>query len=102
MLVLENWTPQFLLTFWAIAQSLILEYVPYVSEWYSALAKKWKRFIQAAGLLVVSLIVFGLACGDIVEGLECSQAGIIEIFLVWIWALMANQTTHLLAKKDGA
>jgi O-antigen/teichoic acid export membrane protein len=100
-IAIENWTATALLTIWSVAQSLILEYVPYISEWYEKLEKKWKRFVQAAGLFVVSAAVFGLACGDIIGGIECNQAGVIEMLLVWIWALMANQTTHALIKKDN-
>lgn len=100
-IVIADWTAAILLTLWSVAQALILEYVPYVSEWYEKLEKKWKRFVQAIGLLVVSAAVYGLACGDIIGGIACNQAGVIQMILVWIWALTANQTTHMLTKKDN-
>ena len=100
-IIIESWTAQVLLTVWAILQSLILEYVPYASDWYGKLDKRWKRGVQALGLLLVSAGVYGLACADIIGGISCDQNGVILMSLTWIWALVANQTTHLIVKKDG-
>lgn len=100
-IVVEQWTPEILLMLWGIAQSLILEYVPGVSGWYVKLDRQWKRFSQAAGLLIVSALVFALSCADVLGGISCDQGGVIGLLVIFILGLMANQTTHLIAKKDS-
>jgi hypothetical protein len=101
-IVVEQWTPGILLMAWGIAQSLILEYAPGVSDWYSGLDKQWKRFSQAIGLFLVSVLVLVLACTDVLGGIACDQGGAIELFTVFILGLISNQTTHLIVKKDSS
>jgi hypothetical protein len=100
-IVVEQWTPEILLLIWGVFQSLALEYIPKLSDWYGGLGEDWKRFTQAIGLAVVSILVLVLACNDIVGGIACDQAGIVEVFIVWILGLMANQTTHRVFKKKS-
>lgn len=100
-IIVEQWTPGILLMLWGVAQSLILEYVPGVSGWYAKLDKQWKRFSQAVGLLLVSVLVFALSCTDVLGGITCDQNGAIGLFTIFILGLIANQTTHLIAKKDS-
>ena len=101
-IIVEQWTPGILLMLWGIAQSLILEYVPGVSDRYAKLSKKWKRFSQAIGLFLVSGGVLALACTDVLGGITCNQDGAIQLLGVFILSLMANQTTHLIVKKDSS
>jgi hypothetical protein len=100
-ITVEQWSAELLLVVWGIAQSLILEYVPYVAPWYAKLDKKWKRLTQALALFVISAIVILLGCYDVIGGVACDQNGIVAFLWVWILALIANQTTHLVVKKDG-
>ena len=101
-IIVEQWTSGILLMFWGVAQSLILEYVPYVSGWYFKLSKQWKRFTQAIGLFVVSALVFGLACTDVLGGISCDQDGVVLMLGVFLLSLISNQTTHLIVKKDSS
>lgn len=96
-------TPQALLIIWGVLQSLALEYVPYLKDWYGGLDEQWKRFSQAISLAVIAAVVMLLACYDILGGIACDQGGFIQLFFVWISALVANQTTHkVFKKKNGA
>jgi len=98
-IVEAEWTPEVLLFLYGVVQSLVLEYVPYVKDWYGGLEEQWKRFSQAVLLFVITLVVFGLACADIVGGLSCDRVGIVNILLAFFLALIANQTTHRVFKK---
>lgn len=97
-----EWTPEVLILIWGVAQSLFFEYVPRVKDLYGKLDAQWKRLVQAFGLLLVSFLVLVLACTDVIGGITCDQAGAIDLFIVWIFGLMANQTTHLVFKKKSA
>lgn len=100
-IVVARWTPEVLLAIWGFAQALIFEYVPYVKDWYIKLDEQWKRFVQAIGLLLVSIIVVVLACYDIVGGIACDRGGFIDVLIVWLLGLAVNQTTHLVFKKKA-
>ena len=101
-IIVEQWTPGVLLMLWGVAQSLILEYVPGVSDRYHKLDKQWKRFSQAIGLFLVSALVLALACTDVLGGISCDQDGVIYLIVVFLLSLTTNQTTHLIAKKDSS
>lgn len=100
-IVVEQWTPEILLMLWGVAQSIILEYGPGVSDWYSKLDKQWKRFSQAIGLFLVSVLVLVLACTDVLGGIACDQGGVIRLIGVFLLSLITNQTAHLIVKKDS-
>ena len=97
---IERWTPELLLLVWGALQSLILEYLPYIAPWYHKQDAQWKRLIQAIGLIIVSVLVVVLACYDVVGGIGCNRGGVIEVITVFILALMSNQSTHLVFKKN--
>lgn len=99
---IKEWTPEVLLFLWAFAQSLILEYVPYVKEWYHGLEPRWKRFSQAIGLGLMAAFIMLLACTNILGGISCDEVGVVNVIVVWILALAANQGTHSIFKKDGS
>jgi len=90
-------TPEFLASVAGIALSLIFSYIPGVKDWYNSLTGEWKRVVMAVLLLVVALALFGLGCAGIVHGISCDQSGIIRLVSVFIMALVANQSTYMLA-----
>ena len=100
-IVIERWTPELLLLIWGFLQSIILEYVPYVAPWYHKQYEQWKRFIQAIGLALVSVLVVVLACYEVIGGIGCNRGGVIEIITVFILGLMSNQSAHLIFKKKS-
>lgn len=101
-IVIDRWTPELLLLGWGVLQSLILEYIPGVSTWYNKHDKQWKRFIQAIGLALASVLVVVLACTDVLGGIACDRGGIVVVVTVFILGLMSNQSTHLVFKKNGS
>ena len=60
---------------------------------------KVKAQIMGGLLLVVALGVFGLSCANVYPLVECSQAGAKELFGLLITALIANQSTFVLAVR---
>lgn len=84
-----------------IVLSLIFEYIPGVSGWYDALDKRQKQGVMAIALLVVTLAVFGLACvGWFNTGVSCDVAGIQQLIALFVAALVANQSTYLITRKE--
>ena len=100
-IIVEQWTPEILLMLWGMAQSLVLEYVPGVSSKYAGLDKQWKRFSQAIGIFLISALVLALACTDVLGGISFDQGGVVRLLGVFFLSLFANQTTHLIVKKDS-
>jgi hypothetical protein len=92
-------TPDALVVLWGILQSLLFEYVPKVAPWYAKLEEVEKRAIQALGVLAVGLLILLGGCLGLYSTISCSSAGIVQVFVVWFTALVANQTTHRLFKK---
>lgn len=84
-----------------VALSLIFEYVPGVAPWYDALEKRQKQGVMALALLLVSLAIFGLACVKWFDvGVSCDVAGIQELVKMFFAALVANQSTYLITRKE--
>lgn len=96
---IQELTPELLIFVWGIIQSLLFEYVPKVAPWYEVLDDVQKRAVQAIGLFVVTLGIFGLSCLDILSGIACDQAGLVGVFMTYFLALVANQTTHSVFRK---
>ncbi len=100
MFVIEEFTPALLIIVVGIVQSLFFEYVPKVEAWYAKQSDKYKRLLQAGLLLAITLAVFGLGCGNVIGGIECSQGSAIELLLVFFAALTGNQVTHRVFRKE--
>lgn len=97
---IEKFTPGLLIFIVGVLQSLFFEYVPGIEAWYGKLGDKYKRLLQAGLLLAITLIIFGLGCGNVIGGVECSQGSIIELLLVFFAALTGNQVTHRVFRKE--
>ena len=80
--------------------SLAMAYIPGLSEWYAGKDPKTKARVMAGLLVVVSVVIFTLACAriaaDLNLGVVCTQASGVELVKILIAALMANQATYLL------
>ena len=78
--------------------SLVLSYVPGLAPKYKALAGDQNRLIMAGLLLIVAVGAFGAACGNLVEStVTCDQEGALGLVTVFIYALVANQTTFTIS-----
>lgn len=90
-------TPEFLAMVAGVILSLSFSYIPGLKSLYDPLSGVWKRVVMAGLLLLVTLALFGLGCAGIVSGVSCDKSGVIQLVSVFISALMANQSTYLLA-----
>jgi len=84
-----------------IVLSLAFEFVPGFDKWYDALGPQVKRLFMVATLVVVVGGAFGLSCAGLVALFPCTVAGGWIAVQAFIAALVANQTVHLVFKKDG-
>lgn len=85
--------------------ALALSYFPGFGKWFNAQESATKVLITGVGLVLVSAGAFGLACaginlGDVV--LACTKEDALSLVASLIAALIANQSTYLLAVKPFA
>ena len=80
--------------------SLILEFVPGVEAWYHKFAPQQKRLVMLVALFVVVGSAFGLSCAGLLAIFVCTGAGAWEAVMAFIAALVANQSVHLIIKKN--
>lgn len=82
-----------------IVLSLVLAYVPWLSNWYNAQTKQVKVAVMGGLLIAVALGVFGLGCWNVLVLVPCTLQGALQLLSVLISALMANQATFLFAVR---
>ena len=92
-------TPVLLAQIVAAILSLTFSYVPGASDWWATLNAKQKSGIMALLLIVESLAIFGLSCGNVISGISCDKPGLIELASILIAALIANQATFMISPK---
>ena len=83
-----------------ILVSLVLEFIPGVEGWYAKFTPQEKRLVMLGSLFLVVAGAFGLSCANLVEAFACSGAGAWTAVLAFVAALVANQSVHLLLKKE--
>lgn len=79
--------------------SLAFSYIPGLSDKFALLDSTQKRLIMAALLLVVSIGAFGLSCASVINAIECTQAGALNLVTTFIAALVANQAAFLISPQ---
>lgn len=86
-----------------VVMSLFFAYIPGVKKWYDALPSEIKATVMGTLLIVASLSIFGLACSGLAADLQiaitCDKIGGITLVKVLISALVANQSTYMLAVR---
>jgi len=93
-------TPEIIVTVAGIFLSAVFEYVPKVEGWYNTLEKKVKAAIMALSVLLVVAVAGLISCYGPYDYLACSQAGFWDGAELFVLALVVNQTTHSLIRKD--
>ena len=78
-----------------IVLSLLFSYIPGVRDRFALLSSTEKSLFMAAMLLAVSIGALGLSCASVVNVIECSQSGVVQLVSVFISALVANQATYV-------
>ena len=87
--------------------SLLQELIDGWSEWLNKQSEGRKRLISIGASAVAALIVFGLACGNVLSGLfpeltvTCNTEGALMLVALLIGSLTGTQTTHRVVKKSG-
>jgi len=83
--------------------SLLASYIPGWDKFYGTLEPIYKRIIMAFLLVVVSVGIFGLSCAGLGDQLGatvvCDYEGGVQLFRIFLAALVANQTTYAISKK---
>ena len=88
---------EFLIMIAASFLSLLFSYVPGLNTWYAKVEEPYKRLIMAALLLFISVAMYAMACWSIISGIECSQAGFLQVAEYFVLALIANQSTFTIS-----
>jgi len=92
-------TPEQLASIAGIILSLVLSYVPGLSDKYNGLDATAKRIVMAVLLLVVSVGALAGSCAGILDIVQCTSFGLVELVKVFIAALVANQAIYLISPK---
>ncbi len=93
-------TPELLSAVAGALLSLLASYFPKFAPWFQGLEPPKKRQVMALLLLGVTAIIVGLSCGGIIQGVQCSQNGIVSMVWAYILALVANQSTYSISKPS--
>lgn len=84
-----------------IVLSLLFEFVPGFEGWYNKFDSQKKRLFMVGALFVVVAGAYGLSCANLLAFFPCTLAGAWIALQAFIAALVANQSVHLVLKKDG-
>ena len=80
--------------------SLVFSFVAGLNTKYAALPSETKSAIMAGVLLVVSIALFSLQCGQIlVTNITCDKNGVIQLVWMFVVSVMGNQGTYGLTKS---
>lgn len=95
-----NVTPETLVVAAGAVLSLSMAYIPGLRKRYEPLDKETKALIMALLVIGSTLVIYALACADLLASLglvvACSAQGGIELAKVLFLALVANQTTFVI------
>lgn len=88
-----------------VVLSLLLAYIPKLSDWYNTKDTAAKARIMGGLLMLTALGIFGLSCAHVITvaalaaAVSCDKAGLLELMQILIAALIANQATFMLAVR---
>ena len=86
-----------------IILSLLFNYVPRIRERYDLLDETGKRLVMLALLILVTGVVFGLTCfnllADIGLAVTCDRTGGIALLRALVIAIIANQGTYAISPR---
>ena len=91
-------TPDGLVTLVGVVLSLVFGYIPWVKAWYDQMDSRYKPLFMAAALL---LVAFGKLAVDCHLDAACLAANWERVLWVWLTALVANQTTFVVAVRQS-
>jgi hypothetical protein len=92
-------TPTFFASVAGVLLSLLFSYVPKLHDWYMTQDNVAKAGIMAGLLLIVAAGSFGFSCLGWLEGVACTQAGVLSVVQAFIAALVANQAAYVFSPQ---
>ena len=85
-----------------IILSLLMEFIPGFKAWYDKFDPQYKRLFMLGALFVVVAGAFGLSCAGLLAIFPCTVSGAWLAVQALIAAVVANQSVHLVLKRDEA
>ena len=82
--------------------SLVFSYVPGFADWYNAKNPDAKRAIMLVFIFLTTIVIFMLACFNVLTGVACTQQGFLALVQIFFAVLIANQTVDRISPKIGA
>ena len=93
-------TPEVLIAIFGAILSLVFAYFPWIRQWFEALDPVYKPLLNAGLLLVLVYALYGLSCAGVLSYFACTGQGALDALVVWFYAIVANQTTYLVAVRQ--
>lgn len=99
-----SFTPDFLAMIAGVILSLSFSYVPKLNTWYAAKATEIKQLIMLGLMLIATIAIFALGCGEIIpiKNFVCDQPTAVYFIYTFILALVANQGTYKITPQTLA
>jgi hypothetical protein len=88
-----------IITLWGIIQSFGLEYLWFVKDWFNALDTGKKKTTNFVGILIVTLVVYGLSFFGVIDAFSPDVAGALAAGAVILGALGIQQGVHQGTKR---
>jgi len=100
-------TPELLAGAVAIILSLLFSYIPGLNTWYAGLKDEFKRLLMLGLLVLVAIVVYALACWQLLEDLTgiiltCDRSGLIGMIRILVVAIIANQSVYSISLRTEA
>lgn len=84
-----------------VALSLAFGYARGLSTWFEKREPEDKRLIMGVLVVVAGVGSLALSCANIIPGVECTQAGLLEVVGAIVAALIGNQSMYVLSSKSS-
>ena len=105
---MSTFTPETLSILFGILLSVLCSYAPWVKTKWNAFDGDTKRVVMLVGLFVITLVIFGASCTTfkdsfpILGAVSCTQNGAIDLFKLFVAAVVANQSAFLLSPTGAS
>lgn len=92
-------SPELLAFILAGFTAVLFDWVPGLSEWFTALSESRKKQLMIALMAAITLSIYGGVCGGVfVTQISCNSAGFSVLMQIFLLSIGINQGVHLLTK----